>query len=49
MKKLIISMIATIFTLGLFAQSNTAVITTIQGDGYTYVKKNEEKPTGKFV
>ncbi len=42
MKKLIISMIATIFTLGLFAQSNTAVITTIQGDGYTYVKKTKK-------
>lgn len=41
MKRLIISMIVTIFTLGLFAQSNTAVITTIQGDGYTYVKETK--------
>ena len=39
MKKLIILIIATIFTLGLFAQNNTVVTTTIQGDGYTYVKE----------
>ena len=42
MKKLIFFIIATIFTLGLFAQSNTVVTTTIQGDGYTYVKKTKK-------
>jgi len=42
MKRLIISMIVTIFTLGLFAQSNTTVVTTIQGDGYTYIKETTE-------
>ena len=42
MKKLIILIIATIFTLGLFAQNNTVVTTTIQGDGYTYIKKTKK-------
>lgn len=39
MKKLIILIIATIFTLGLFAQSNSVVTENIKGDGYTYVKE----------
>lgn len=39
MKRLIISMIVTIFTLGLFAQSKPIDVTTIQGDGYTYIKE----------
>ena len=39
MKRLIILTIATIFTLGLFAQSNSVVTENIKGDGYTYVKE----------
>lgn len=39
MKQSIFLIIATIITLGLFAQSNTTVVTTIQGDGYTYIKE----------
>ena len=39
MKRLIILTIATIFTLGLFAQSNSVVTEEIKGNGYTYVKE----------
>ena len=42
MKRLIISMIVTIFTLGLFAQSKPIDVTTIQGDGYTYIKETRK-------
>lgn len=39
MRRFIFSIIATIFTLGLFAQSNSVVAEDIKGDGYTYVKE----------
>jgi hypothetical protein len=42
MKRTIVFIIATIFTLGLFAQSNTTVTTTIQGDGYSYIKETKK-------
>lgn len=39
MKKYVVLIIATIFTIGLFAQNNSTVTTVIEGDGYTYVKE----------
>ena len=38
MKKYILLIIATIFTIGLFAQNKSTVTTIIEGDGYTYIK-----------
>ncbi len=39
MRKYVVFIIATIFTLGLFAQSNSVVTEDIKGDGYTYIKE----------
>ena len=39
MKKYILLIIATIFTIGLFAQNKSTVTTIVEGDGYTYIKK----------
>lgn len=39
MKRTVILIIITIFSLGLFAQENTTVVTTIHGDGYAYIKE----------
>lgn len=38
MKKYILLIVATIFTVGLFAQNKSTVTTIIEGDGYTYIK-----------
>ena len=39
MKKYILLIVATIFTVGLFAQNKSTVTTIVEGDGYTYIKK----------
>lgn len=42
MKHSFLFIITTIITLGLFAQSHETVVTTIQGDGFVYIKETTD-------